>query len=110
MKTIAIIGAGLGGLSASVKLASKGYNVHVFEKNDHAGGKMMPVNLGSYHFDFGPNTMTMPEVFDHVFEEANLNPRDYFQWIKLDHHTRNVDYNGDSFMMSTDEALYDRAT
>ncbi|MGB8000928.1 MAG: phytoene desaturase family protein [Anaerobacillus sp.] len=104
MKTIGIIGAGLGGLSAAVKLANKGYNVHVFEKNAYAGGKMMPVNLGSYHFDFGPNTMTMPEVFDRVFEEANLNPRDFFQWIKLDNHTRNVDHNGDSFIMSTDEA------
>ncbi|MBF0708653.1 phytoene desaturase [Alkalihalobacillus hwajinpoensis] len=105
MKTIAVIGAGLGGLSASIKLASKGYNVHVYDKNEYAGGKMMPVNLGTHHFDFGPNTMTMPEIFDSVFEEANLNPRDYYTWMKLDHHTRNIDYDGQSFMMSTDESF-----
>lgn len=104
MKTIAIIGAGLGGLSASIKLASKGYDVHVFEKNTYTGGKMMPVKLGTHHFDFGPNTMTMPEVFDSIFEEADLNPRNYYSWIKLDHHTKNVDHDGQSFMMSTDDA------
>ncbi|WP_394173686.1 phytoene desaturase family protein [Guptibacillus hwajinpoensis] len=103
MKTIAIIGAGLGGLSASIKLASNGYNVHVFEKNAHTGGKMMPIDMGSYHFDFGPNTMTMPEVFDSVFKEANLNPRDFFDWTRIDQHTRNIDYNGKSFMMSTNK-------
>ena len=64
MKTIAIIGAGLGGLSASIKLASKGYDVHVFEKNAYTGGKMMPVKMGTHHFDFGPNTMTMPSRMD----------------------------------------------
>ncbi|MCA0174112.1 phytoene desaturase family protein [Bacillus sp. RAR_GA_16] len=105
MKTVAIVGAGLGGLSASIKLASKGYDVHVFDKNAYTGGKMMPVEMGAYHFDFGPNTMTMPEVFDSIFEEANLNPRDFYHWIKLDHHTKNVDDDGESFMMSTDETF-----
>ncbi|MFP3338925.1 hypothetical protein R0J91_13165, partial [Micrococcus sp. SIMBA_131] len=78
--------------------------VHVFEKNSYTGGKMMPVKIGTHHFDFGPNTMTMPEVFDSIFEEANLNPRNYYSWIKLDNHTKNVDHDGQSFMMSTDDA------
>ncbi|WP_377889052.1 phytoene desaturase family protein [Alkalihalobacillus sp. R86527] len=102
MKQIVIIGAGLGGLAASIKLASQGIKVDVYEKNSYAGGKMMPISMGSYNFDFGPNTMTMPEVFDSVFEEAGVNPRDYFEWIKLDHHTRNFDHDGSSFVMSTD--------
>lgn len=101
MKKVAIIGAGLGGLAASIKLASHGFKVDVYEKNTYTGGKMMPVTLGSHNFDFGPNTMTMPEVFDSVFEEAELNPRDYFEWIQLDEHTRNIDYDGKSFVMST---------
>ncbi|WP_270182098.1 phytoene desaturase family protein [Alkalihalobacillus sp. CinArs1] len=102
MKQIAIVGAGLAGLAASIKLASEGYKVDVYEKNGYAGGKMMPVSLGTYHFDFGPNTMTMPEVFDSVFEEAGVDPRNYFDWIKIERHTRNIDHDGSSFMMSTD--------
>ncbi|MCA0988251.1 phytoene desaturase family protein [Guptibacillus algicola] len=102
MKQVAIIGAGLGGLAASIKLASQGFKVDVYEKNSYPGGKMMPLTMGTYNFDFGPNTMTMPEVFDTVFTEAGVNPRDYFEWIKLDHHTRNIDHDGSSFLMSTD--------
>jgi len=39
-KKIAIIGAGLCGLSCTVKLASHGYNVTVFEKDDKVGGRL----------------------------------------------------------------------
>ena len=61
-KTI-IIGGGLGGLSAAVTLANAGMEVELYEKNDHFGGKLMPVQLGTHSFDFGPNTITMPEIF-----------------------------------------------
>ncbi|HBF58000.1 MAG TPA: phytoene desaturase, partial [Exiguobacterium sp.] len=63
MKHIAVIGAGLGGLSAAISLAAKGFRVTVVERNAHIGGKMMPIVTEGHRFDFGPNTITMPEVF-----------------------------------------------
>ncbi len=36
MKTVGVIGSGIGGLSAAIRLASKGYKVTVFEKNTNA--------------------------------------------------------------------------
>ena len=35
-----VIGSGIGGLAASVRLACEGYTVKVFEANDFIGGKI----------------------------------------------------------------------
>ncbi|MBP3951105.1 phytoene desaturase family protein [Bacillus suaedae] len=102
MKNIAIIGAGLGGLASAILLAYEGFNVEVYEKNQHVGGKMMRVNLGEAKFDFGPNTITMPHVFQNIIERTGANPDDYFQFIQLDSHTRNHFPNGESLDLSTD--------
>jgi phytoene dehydrogenase-like protein len=37
---VAVIGAGLGGLSAAISLATEGFSVELFEKNDKVGGKL----------------------------------------------------------------------
>ncbi|RLQ95220.1 phytoene desaturase family protein [Falsibacillus albus] len=102
MKRIVIIGAGLGGLSAGITLAAKGFEVMIFEQNDHAGGKMMPVRMKEFHFDFGPNTITMPEVFQNVLKEAGENPDEYFKFVKLETHTRNFFHDETVFDQSVD--------
>ena len=38
-KKVAVIGAGLGGLSAAISLLTEGFSVDVYEKNERAGGK-----------------------------------------------------------------------
>ena len=122
MKTIVIIGGGLAGLSSAISLASKGFKVKLFEKNSHMGGKMRRYRLGMASFDFGPNTMTMPEVFNRVISESGAEPRDYFTFKRLDIHTRNhfadgtcLDMTADSEKMKKNltsfgvtEAAYDR--
>lgn len=57
-----VIGGGLGGMAAALTL-SPYYEVHLFEKNDWLGGKMQAIQLGAHHFDYGPNTLTMPRYF-----------------------------------------------
>ena len=39
-KKIIVIGAGLGGLSAAISLAVKGYSISIYEKNEKVGGKL----------------------------------------------------------------------
>ncbi|MGM0845755.1 MAG: phytoene desaturase family protein [Bacillota bacterium] len=103
MKKIVIIGGGLGGLAAAATLASRGCSVVLFEKNKHLGGKLKSETLGSHTFDFGPNTITMPHVFDSVFYEAGDDPRHYYEWIKLHDHTANWSAEGERFLMSTNK-------
>ncbi|MFD1030059.1 phytoene desaturase family protein [Metaplanococcus flavidus] len=102
MKKIIIIGGGLGGLSAAVTLANAGMDVELYEKNDHFGGKLMPVRLGNHTFDFGPNTITMPEVFNSVIEQTDEPASDYFDFIPLNTHTRNHFPTGEYLDFSSD--------
>ncbi len=59
-KKIAILGAGLGGLSAAIHLATKGYKVEIFEKNSDSGGKLSQFEQDGFRFDTGPSVLTMP--------------------------------------------------
>ncbi|MFG6149106.1 phytoene desaturase family protein [Halobacillus sp. B23F22_1] len=100
MKTV-IVGGGLGGLSAAVYLAKEGGDVHLFEKNEHFGGKMMPVDQDGYHFDFGPNTITMPHVFKDVLFQAGLNPNEELPFLSIENHTRNQFSDGTTIDFSS---------
>lgn len=82
-KNIAIIGAGIAGLAAAVRLAVAGHQVEVFEANTHAGGKLSQFQLGEYRFDFGPSLFTMPQYVDELFELAGEQPSDHFKYTRL---------------------------
>lgn len=77
---IAVIGSGIGGLSAAVRLQAQGHEVTVFEANDYPGGKIAEIRLGDYRFDAGPSLFTMPENLTELFEIAGKNPADYFTY------------------------------
>lgn len=83
-KKAAIVGAGIGGMATAVRLASKGFEVSVFEANDYPGGKLSSFETNGYRFDAGPSLFTMPHLVDELFLEANKNPRDYFQYQQLE--------------------------
>nr|WP_090841080.1 phytoene desaturase family protein [Alkalicoccus daliensis] len=102
MKRAVIIGAGLGGLAAAITLQNKGFQTTLIEKNNHTGGKLHEVCLGSASFDFGPNTITMPQVFNEVVRQTGEEPENFFQFQKLTNHTTNSFKDGSSFMFSSD--------
>lgn len=52
-KKIIIIGAGLGGLSAAISLATEGFAVELIEKNDKVGGKLNVLIKDGFTFDLG---------------------------------------------------------
>jgi diapolycopene oxygenase len=77
-----VIGAGISGLAAAVRLRVKGYTVEVFESNDYPGGKLTHFQQGAYRFDAGPSLFTMPHYVDELFEIAGLNPRKFFNYLR----------------------------
>jgi 1-hydroxycarotenoid 3,4-desaturase len=66
---IAIIGAGIGGLSAALVLAARGLEVEVFERAASAGGKLHQALVDGTRIDSGPTVFTMRWVFDELFAE-----------------------------------------
>ena len=83
-KNTAVIGAGLGGLTAACTLAARGHKVTVFEKNDWVGGKAAVLHQDGYRFDMGPTILTVPQVLFRVFAEAGRNIEDYMELVRLD--------------------------
>ena len=85
----AIIGAGVAGLAAAVRLAVAGHSVTVFEAAASFGGKMQQFSLpGGYRFDAGPSLFTLPALVDDLFRLAGRRPEDYFRYERLDPITR----------------------
>ena len=75
---VIVIGAGMGGLSAAIRLQLAGYNVEIYEKNQTPGGKMSQIKAEGYTFDVGPTIVMMPDLYCSLFELAGKNPEDYF--------------------------------
>ncbi|GFE64608.1 1-hydroxycarotenoid 3,4-desaturase CrtD [Litoreibacter roseus] len=67
---IVVIGAGIGGLAAALRLAVAGENVLVLERHAAVGGKMRTVPSEVGPVDAGPTVMTMRHVFDDLLENA----------------------------------------
>ena len=82
-KKVAVIGAGLGGLSAAIRLAHAGYAVDLYDQQSIVGGKAGTKHIGDFRFDTGPSLLTMPPVFEQLFQEVGQQLADYLQFIPL---------------------------
>ena len=83
-KKVAIIGGGLGGISAALYLSKYGYEIDIFEKNEKLGGKLNYTNNSGFYFDLGPSLLTMPFVVKDIFSHLEKDIDDYLEVVKLD--------------------------
>ena len=58
-----VIGAGLGGLAAAMRLGAKGYKVTVIDKLDVPGGRGSAIWQDGHRFDLGPTIVTVPQLY-----------------------------------------------
>jgi diapolycopene oxygenase len=93
-KTVIVIGAGLGGLSAAISLAQEGYSVTIFEKNPQIGGKLNVLKQQGYSFDLGPSILTLPHIFERLFERSGRKMSDYLTLRAVRPHWRNCFEDG----------------
>ncbi len=85
---IVIVGAGIGGLSAAIRLAAAGERVIVLEQNAQVGGKMGEVRAGGFRWDTGPSVITMKPVFEDLFAAAGRQLEDYLTLLPVEPLTR----------------------
>jgi oxygen-dependent protoporphyrinogen oxidase len=76
MKSVAVIGAGITGLTAAFYLKRSGYAVTVYEAGDRAGGVVQSLRRDGFLAEFGPNTIleTSPKIAQLV-RDAGLESR-----------------------------------
>ena len=85
MSKIVVIGAGFSGLSAAAYLSFAGHEVHVYEKNDTAGGRARQLKTGNgYIFDMGPSWYWMPGVYERFFNDFGYSVSDFYTLKLLD--------------------------
>ncbi|GFP84921.1 protoporphyrinogen oxidase mitochondrial [Phtheirospermum japonicum] len=92
VKNVAVIGAGVSGLSAAYKLKLHGLNVTVFEANGRVGGKLRSISHDGLIWDEGANTMSESEAAV-GFLLDNLGLRDK-QQFPLSQNKRYIAKNG----------------
>jgi phytoene desaturase len=75
-----VVGAGLGGLSAALRLAGAGRRVTVLERAAVPGGRAGLLEVDGYRFDTGPTVLTMPDLLADAAKGVGEELRD---WIDL---------------------------
>jgi len=80
---IVIIGSGLGGLAAGIRLQAQGHRVTMIEKRDKPGGRAYVYEQDGFRFDGGPTIITAPEFIHELFSLAGHRTEDYVRLVKL---------------------------
>lgn len=71
-KKVLIVGAGLGSLSTALRLNHQGYEVHIVEKNNQAGGRLNRIQQDGYTFDTGPSFFSMSYEFEELAKACEM--------------------------------------
>ncbi len=83
-KEVIIVGAGPGGLAASILLATAGLKVRVIERLPMVGGRTSSIESQGFKFDLGPTFFLYPEVLRDVFKAAGAVLEEEVDMVKLD--------------------------
>jgi len=92
---VVVIGAGLGGLSAALRLVGAGREVVVLEREDVPGGRNGLLELtqpgavpgdpaATYRFDTGPTVLTMPDLIADAFDCVGERMEDWLELVPVD--------------------------
>ena len=77
MPKVIVIGAGFGGIAASLRLKKKGYDVEIVDQCLDIGGRAQVYESQGYKFDAGPTVLTATFLFDELFKLFGKNIDDY---------------------------------
>ena len=81
---VVVVGAGLGGLSAALRLVGAGRSVTVVERAPGPGGRAGVLHLDGYRFDTGPTVLTMPELVTDALRCVGEDVADWLELVRLD--------------------------
>ena len=82
-ENVVIVGAGLAGLSAALRLAGAGRSVTVIVRESVPGGRSGLLQKDGYAFDTGPTVLTMPSLIEDAFNSVGEEMKDWLDLIPL---------------------------
>ena len=83
-RSVIVIGAGMGGITAAIHLAKNGVKVTVLEKNSRPGGRCDRFSRDGHHFDTGPTLLVMPLLYEAEFARLGASMRDLLELQRVD--------------------------
>ena len=98
---VAIVGAGIGGLAAAIRLRLMGFEVEIFEKNGQPGGRVGRLREAGFTFDTGPTLLLMTDVYRDLFAAAGRDLDGEIELARLDPNYRVTFGDGDSIEVSS---------
>jgi len=101
-----VVGAGVGGIAVSIRLAAAGHDVTVLERNPMVGGKMATLTEEGFTFDVGPSLLTLPDLFDELFRLGGTTLSDEVELVRLDPQIRYRWPDGSSLDVADDPARW----
>lgn len=101
---VVVIGAGLGGIAAAIRLQARGYQVSLIDQLDKPGGRAYVFEEEGYTFDAGPTVVTIPLLFEELFELAGQRLEDHVRLVRLDPYYRVRFFDGHTFDYSDEAA------
>lgn len=101
---IVVIGAGIGGLAAALRLSHQGCDVTVLDMHAAPGGKMRTVASAAGPVDAGPTVLTMRPVFEALFADVGEDLAKHLTLIPLGTLARHYWDDGASLDLMADPA------
>jgi phytoene desaturase len=102
MKTVIVIGAGIGGLAIAARLAKLGHQVTLLEKNAAPGGRMLKLTRDGYNFDTGPTLFLMPAIFAETYTALGERMEEHLSLKRIDPTYRVHFHDGASIDLTSD--------
>ncbi len=99
---VIIVGAGIGGLAAALRLSHAGCAVTVLDMHSGPGGKMRTFPSAAGPVDAGPTVLTMRPVFEALFTDCGLKLSDHLTLQPLDTIARHYWDDGTCFDLMAD--------
>jgi 1-hydroxycarotenoid 3,4-desaturase len=101
-KRVVIVGAGIGGLAAALRLSAAGCAVTVIEAQPGPGGKMRTLPSAAGPVDAGPTVLTLRPVFEELFASAGERLEDHLTLTALPVLARHYWEDGTTFDLMAD--------
>ena len=101
-----VIGAGIAGIAASLRLKAQGFEVEVHEANPYTGGKLHAISQDGYRFDLGPSLFTMPQFVEELFALFGEDVTTHFEYIQKEVICNYFWSDGTTFSAKSDKQEY----